>query len=105
MELRDRPWVTLGEEQIHFLGGKGGAHKSFPSNHAANITGLAIIFSAVYPKRNKWFYSLAGLIAFSRIYIGVHYPLDVLAGVIMGAIYAWLLLTIWRKWRPQDLLQ
>ena len=45
MELRSRPWTV--HTDINHLGGKGGKLYSFPSNHAANMTSLAIIFSKV----------------------------------------------------------
>lgn len=70
---------------------KGGrfffGHKSsfaFPSNHAANIFGLATMLTLFYRNRFYYFYFFALLIGFSRIYIGVHYPLDIFGGAILG---------------------
>jgi len=40
-------------------------------------------------------YSVASVIAFSRVYVGVHYPLDILFGSIMGYIFSWIILSIW----------
>ena len=40
-------------------------------------------------------FSLAVVIAFSRVYVGVHYPADVLVGGLFGYIMAWLVLTLW----------
>ena len=56
MELRSRPWTV--HTDINHLGGKGGKLYSFPSNHAANSTFLAIAFSVFYPKL-KWFFLLS----------------------------------------------
>lgn len=61
---------------------------SFPSAHAMNMFGQATLFTLLYPRRWIWFFSLAGLIGFSRIYVGVHYPVDVLGGAVFGAIIA-----------------
>lgn len=95
-ELRLRPWYGLGTDVIHNLGGSGGRHKSFPSNHAANITGVAVIFTWLYNKYKPLFWSMAGVIMFSRVYIGVHYPSDVLAGAAIGFGYGTLLIVMWR---------
>lgn len=59
---------------------------SFPSAHAMNVFGQATLFSLLYPKRTVWFVLVASLIAFSRVYVGVHYPLDVMAGAVLGGI-------------------
>jgi undecaprenyl-diphosphatase len=63
---------------------------SFPSSHSTNMFALAFIFSMFYPSRWLWFFSFATLIGFSRIYVGVHYPGDVLGGALLGVIIAWL---------------
>jgi undecaprenyl-diphosphatase len=58
---------------------------SFPSNHAMNVFGLATLFSLLYPRFTVWLAFFAGLIGLSRIYVGVHYPLDVWGGALLGA--------------------
>lgn len=67
---------------------------SFPSSHAVNNTAVAALFSVKY-KRYMWiFISIAALVAFSRIYVGVHYPSDVGGGIVLGILCAGLILCI-----------
>jgi len=57
---------------------------SLPSGHAVNITALAVIMSHVYPVFAPIAASLAFLVCYSRVYVGVHYPFDVIAGAFVG---------------------
>ena len=81
-------------EYINLLVGKGGKW-SMPSNHAANISAIAVVLSYFYDKMKIPLYSLAVIIAFSRVYVGVHYPADVLVGGLIGYGMAWSILTLW----------
>ena len=79
-----------------------------PSSHAANWFAGTMICYVFYRRSWRFMLPLACLVAFSRIYNGMHYPTDVLAGAILGAGYAaagmWALESIWRfagqKWFP-----
>ena len=93
--LRPRPWVTLESTIIHLLVTPHGANLSFPSNHAANSAVLATIFSAIYYNVRFIFWGIAITVMLSRVYIGVHYPIDILFGCILGAIYGVLLIKAW----------
>ena len=122
---RPRPFVTLPEARLFGNIGKGyiapqpdangvdmaanrGSRNSMPSSHAANwFAGTMVCF--LFYRRSLWFMlPLALGVSFSRIYNGVHYPSDVLAGAILGAGYAVAGLpaaqTIWngvgKKWFP-----
>jgi len=57
---------------------------SFPSGHAASAVAGAYALSLVWPRRRRVLWALAALIALSRLYLGVHYPLDVAGGALLG---------------------
>jgi undecaprenyl-diphosphatase len=62
---------------------------SFPSGHAASSVAGAVTLSQFWPAGRVVLWSLATLVAVSRIYVGVHYPLDVLGGALLGLACAW----------------
>lgn len=81
------------------------ASLSFPSSHSTNMFAIAFIFTMFYPSRWYWFFSFAALIGFSRIYVGMHYPGDVLGGAILGVIIAWIVYggyLMSKKWIGQN---
>jgi undecaprenyl-diphosphatase len=57
---------------------------SFPSSHATIITALAVVYGTKYPSLRLPLAGTVGLVGFSRIYLGKHYPSDVLVGVFIG---------------------
>jgi len=75
-----------------------GCTKSFslPSNHAANAFTIAVIFCYFFRWTALPVLSIAILVAFSRIYVGVHYPSDVIAGAIWGSLIAWISIFLYR---------
>lgn len=76
---------------------------SFVSNHAANHFGIAtfmvITFRKVFGKWINWLYLWAALIAYAQIYVGVHYPLDILGGAALGTLSGWSMAQVFNnKW-------
>jgi undecaprenyl-diphosphatase len=74
---------------------------SFPSAHAANFFAVAAFLSYFYKKYRWWFYGAAGLVAYSRIYIGIHYPFDAVAGALLGVLCAYACILTWKYMAKQ----
>ena len=70
---------------------------SFPSGHTATATAAAIVLSTLVPRATPLFVVLAAAVAYSRVYVGVHFPLDILGGAVIGAATALLLLGAVRR--------
>ena len=68
---------------------------SFPSSHAANSFAVSTLLTIYYPKFSWVFILFALLVSFSRIYVGVHYPLDVVGGAATGILCSFILYFIW----------
>jgi len=96
-----RPPQILSSDVFHLIGPDWGQH-AFPSGHAAMIFMLAGAF--VFTISRTWLrwllIVLASLIALSRVVVGVHWPLDVLAGATIGWLGVWigLLLSKYSSW-------
>ncbi len=78
----------------------GGLYGYF-SGHASNSFALAVFFSCIfgvkYIRLPFLLLFVAFLVAYSRIYIGVHYPLDVVSGMVFGSLVGMVFYPIWRR--------
>lgn len=81
---------------VYLVEGCGGKF-GFASSHAANTFGLAtfiyLIFHKIY-KHVGWLFLWALIVSYSRIYLGAHYPLDILVGAGIGILIGWLVYLI-----------
>ena len=81
--LRPRPYLVIS--QLELLVAQESS-TSFPSGHSASSFVCAYMLARMFGKKGAWAYVPAALIALSRIYVGVHYPSDVLAGIALGTL-------------------
>jgi len=81
---------------IRVLTGCGNS-KSFPSSHAANTMAAAILFGVRYRRMLPWLLGLSFVVSYSRVYIGIHYPSDLVGGWLIGALCALAVLALYRR--------
>ena len=79
---------------------------SFTSSHATNHFALAIfVFMTLQPLFKKYsflFFVWAGIISYAQIYVGVHYPLDILAGTLLGLLVGYAGASVYSKWMSRN---
>jgi len=100
---RERPcYNETISGQLNVYDGCGGRY-GFVSSHAANTFGLAMFMFLLWKGRRgrRWMllvFLFAIFASYTRIYLGVHYPLDIAGGAIVGMLSAWVVILIYRKW-------
>lgn len=97
---RLRPSHTpIVANMLHYVNGYHGGKFGFISGHATNTVGIAVFLAMIFRNRltrlSLAFFAL--LMCYSRIYLGVHYPGDILCGALLGAVGAWLTIRLLRR--------
>jgi Membrane-associated phospholipid phosphatase len=96
---RPRPADTISDpqfqSQVQVRAPFGGY--SFVSNHSVNMFCIATFLSIVFPVSRRWLFALAVTVGYSRIYNGVHFPLDVLGGAVVGITFGILMAKAYSK--------
>ncbi|KMQ52856.1 hypothetical protein CHISP_0077 [Chitinispirillum alkaliphilum] len=79
------------------LAGAGLKYQSFPSSHASTSFASAAVLFLLFGKKLRIAFLAAALISYSRIYLGVHFPLDLLGGMCTGIVVAGALFMVCRR--------
>jgi undecaprenyl-diphosphatase len=83
-----RPRPERAGEPVKMRAPANGAY-GFPSNHAINMGAAAATLTVAYPAGAVVWAAAAALVSYSRVYVGAHYPSDVLAGLALGLAIGW----------------
>jgi undecaprenyl-diphosphatase len=99
---RLRPCHDPGlEGMVHIVKAKCGGKFGFVSSHASNAFGFFVLSSWILSKSKNWItpvlFLWAALVAYSRVYLGVHFPADIIGGAILGSILAAMIAIILEK--------
>jgi membrane-associated phospholipid phosphatase len=82
--------IKLAANRTRPDGTRTRSNSSFPSSHAANAAALALVLGMRWPRLSPVLALLAGLVAFSRVYLNRHFLSDVLMGAAIGVALSWL---------------
>ena len=90
--------VTDIQAMVHTVAGCGGRY-GFASSHASTTFGLATTVWLMLRRWSAafgWAFAWSATVAYSRVYVGVHYPLDILTGAAVGFVVGWLVYQLYR---------
>ncbi len=101
---RDRPCQEVGFKAQVITRVDCGSGKSFPSSHASDHFAMAIFMITIFYKKWKPIIPIgilwAGAISFAQVYVGVHFPADVISGMLIGAFIGFLVARLLMKSVP-----
>ena len=96
---RERPFLRTPAVRVI---GESPDDASFPSGHAASSAAAALVLSTIAPAGRVAWWLLVAAVAYSRVYLGVHYPFDVLGGALVGLVSAAAVLILSRLFRGSE---
>lgn len=90
-------WVRLPADFVQ----EKDSGTSFPSAHAANTAAACLLAMMLWPALRRGIWALPIVVGWSRVYLGKHYPLDIVGGWAVGALMGWLFWLAWRQAAPR----
>ena len=92
---------------VHLVNAYKGGEFGFYSSHASNTFSIAVLMIVLIGKKYRWFFVPALLwctfMSYTRVYLGVHFPGDILAGAIIGSLIGYFSGRIFLRFRSQEL--
>jgi undecaprenyl-diphosphatase len=95
---RERPEFVMSNVELRTHSHSG---YSFPSNHTANVFAAALVLRYSYAWLRSFVFLIAMVVGYSRVYLGVHFPLDVAGGAFIGLICAFATIHVGVMLRPE----
>ena len=96
---RLRPTHEPALDPLHLINGYIGGKYGFCSSHAANSMAVGLLFSLLYTNKiaTVCLMTWVAVVCYSRMYLGVHYPTDIIAGLMVGAAFAFVVWLVLRR--------
>lgn len=88
------------EGMVHLVDGYTGGSYGFASSHAANTFGVAMFLCCLLKTTKPWIvwlFAWAAFVSYTRIYLGLHYPGDILVGALVGVMFGWLVFKVYLR--------